>query len=397
MDRLAMDPARLASPFGEVPPALARITLRLMEKTPDRRYLDANEILAEISRATGRSIPPETPETKEGRILSGRFVGREEEMETLTGRLLRGKRGAPTLMLITGEGGVGKTRLMREFRVHAQVEGWRCLTGENLEGGTKAMQPLADMLDDLLRILGTSHPLVRKFAGSLFPLLPEELSGDGALEALEGQEGKVRLLDSLAEFIVETSRTAPMVLFLDDLQWADRSILEALGFLVRRARMARNTPPGGPRFLMVGSLRSEAPPPVPLPEILSGLREDGALAEINLGELSRGSFPGNSSRGSTMRAGAIPSPSRKRSRSSPPGEASAGPGRGGFFRKPWTPRSPSRQRWKPFSRGGSRTWERRKRRSFPHWPSGVSPHTSPPSPPSWDWKGRVSRGGLHSS
>ncbi|MHC4779536.1 MAG: serine/threonine-protein kinase, partial [Planctomycetota bacterium] len=288
VSRLSMDPGVLESPLGDVPPPLARITVRLLERSPDRRYLDANEILSEIARATRKDIPPETPETKEGRILSGRFVGRSAELERLQEKVRNGNRHGPSFVLITGDRGVGKTRLMREFGILAQVAGWRCLEGDTTGGGGGAtLQPLLEIIEDLVRQLGKNHPLVERFAPDLCQVLPHWFSVARPRDPLAGEEGRIRLLDSMAEFILDCSRLTPLVVLLDNLHRADHGILDALGFLVRRERLASSSGDSTPRFVLVASTCSEIEGHAPDGGPLSSMSHRGMLEEICLPELDR--------------------------------------------------------------------------------------------------------------
>src|SRR5206468_4319844 len=102
-----------------VEPALAAVVSRLLEKDPRNRYGDANQVIVALSQATGQSIPIETSLTRESFLQAARFVGREAEQAQLCDLLERALVGQGSSILIGGESGVGKSRLLGELRTLA--------------------------------------------------------------------------------------------------------------------------------------------------------------------------------------------------------------------------------------------------------------------------------------
>jgi predicted ATPase len=178
-----------------------------------------------------------------GRARSTSFVGREEELKRLERGLQSAAAGEPATLLIGGEAGVGKTRLVHEFagRVgrEAQVLLGSCiqLGGGGLPYGpiVDALRPLARNLDpaELDELLGpTSDDLTRLLPGAT-PQPSRPLAG------AVSEYAQVRLFELVLRFLDRLGRRRPVVLVVEDAHWADRSTLDLLVFLVRMARQER--------------------------------------------------------------------------------------------------------------------------------------------------------------
>lgn len=168
------------------------------------------------------------------------FTGRTSQLELLNNCTAAGK-----LLLIEGEPGIGKTRLAEEFiRVqdnHAALLPLLMMRGAayELEQGLP-YQPVIDALRDLLahpdwadlRTRLTVPPL---WLAEIARLLPELTTHFPDLGISTGPIQEARLWEALRQFFLALVRLRRMVIFLDDLQWADRSTLGFLAYLVRRA------------------------------------------------------------------------------------------------------------------------------------------------------------------
>ncbi len=162
------------------------------------------------------------------------LVGRSAEMDRLAAQLSRAARGQGCALFLAGEAGIGKTRLAQEALALARERGFLVLEGSAyaLEGGL-AYAPILAAFGPFLRRLDSPRQarLVSGLPdlGQLFTdlRLPAPLPlGDPALEKTRLFEAVVRLLERLA-------RKTPVLLFLDDLHWADPASIELLHYLAR--------------------------------------------------------------------------------------------------------------------------------------------------------------------
>lgn len=120
----------------EMPKILA-VFLRLLADQPKDRYLDASDVIDDLSKAIGQPQTQETQAIRESYLKASRFVGREEELKTLKSALDSARSSLGTAWLIAGESGVGKSRFLEEIRVSAIVGGFSVLQGQaTTEAGT---------------------------------------------------------------------------------------------------------------------------------------------------------------------------------------------------------------------------------------------------------------------
>jgi DNA-binding CsgD family transcriptional regulator/tetratricopeptide (TPR) repeat protein len=170
------------------------------------------------------------------RPSSRTLVGREPELERLREVFKRARAGEPAAVLVGGEAGVGKTRLVEELLGYARAEGAQVLGGQCLELGEEGppFAPFAAALRDLLRSAGPGV-----FAGheQEFARLLPELGPVGPEPVVDAQRGS--LFELVAGLLSRLAAERPLVFVVEDLHWADRSTRDLIAFLVRSARTAR--------------------------------------------------------------------------------------------------------------------------------------------------------------
>jgi DNA-binding SARP family transcriptional activator len=211
------------------------------------------------------------------------LVGRADEWARLTTCWRAAEAGAPSLLLVTGEAGVGKTRLVEELcawcdRRGAIVAEARSYAAE----GALAYAPLAAWLR-APTIAGRVKRMDRHTLSELSRLLPELASGVPGVQSpqsLPEDEHRRRLFEAAAHAF--HSLGSRLLLVADDIQWCDHETLRFLHFLLRRA----STTP----LLVAATARSEETERRrDLLDLLTGARSLGSLAEIELQRLSRDS------------------------------------------------------------------------------------------------------------
>ena len=212
--------------------------------------------LAESIRAQAPSVQPNRrSETRLHRLdtsvafLGNLFIGRNSEYQVLVDSYERSAAGEPQFVVLRGDVGIGKTRLARKFADWAGAQGAELLHSGAFESGSHLpFQPLVEALR--LRFEHGSYPadlLDEKWLSPLSQLLPElRQPNPGTASPLAvppeaaGDRSQTQLFESLAQLTLALTRRAPLVLYLDDLQWADSSTLELL--LYPHPALARSCP-----------------------------------------------------------------------------------------------------------------------------------------------------------
>ena len=173
------------------------------------------------------------------RTASPVLVGRAEPLAVLDAGLTAGRRNGPSVVLIGGEAGVGKSRLVSEFTARARAAGVRVLSGSCVELGTDGLPfaPFTTVLRELVRDLGADGVagllpghVTRDFAR----LLPEFGPADG--DAGESV-ARARLFEQMLALLERLADSGPVVLLIEDAHWADRSTRDLLAFLVGRQQV----------------------------------------------------------------------------------------------------------------------------------------------------------------
>ena len=103
----------------------------------EARYHDSAEVLRDLGAVLGEPLPVETVQTRESFLWANRFVGRQAEREKLNEALAAAAVGNGSIWLLSGESGVGKSRVLSELRTHALVKGFWTAEGQSVsEGGS---------------------------------------------------------------------------------------------------------------------------------------------------------------------------------------------------------------------------------------------------------------------
>ena len=208
------------------------------------------------------------------------FVGREADLGVLREHWELARQGQRRLVLLVGEPGVGKTRLAVELALAAHGQGATVLFGRTDEEAVHPYQTFVEALrhyvatcplDQLHRSLGPYGPDLARLLPDLadrVPGLPQTPPGDAETE-------RYRLFEAVASLLAKASQSAPLVVILDDLHWADKPTLLMLKHIVRSHEQSH--------LLLIGTYReAELDRSHPLTEMLADLRRDRAFDRVSV-------------------------------------------------------------------------------------------------------------------
>ncbi len=219
-----------------------------------------------------------------GRVSSPRFVGRQAELASLRAAVDGIGGGETAAVLVGGEAGVGKSRLLGELTAYATAEGVRVLNGACVALGAESLPyaPFTQALGELAGDLGVEgvEDLVGGAArADLARLVPELREPDDETRPAGGTDRSV-LFHAVLRTLEAGSLAAPLLVVLEDLHWADASSRELLGFLVGRLK--------GP-VLIVATFRSdELHRRHPLRPMLAEATRDERIVRLDLAPLAPG-------------------------------------------------------------------------------------------------------------
>ena len=169
--------------------------------------------------------------------MGGDFVGRLRELERLQNLLSEASAGRAVTAFLSGEAGVGKSRLLGEFADRARQGGAYVLSGSCIElgGGGIPYAPLIDSLRLLVREHGEQR--VRQLAGpawsALAGLVSDFTGSAGDSRAGGGPGDRLRVFGAVLRLLDHIGRSAPVVLVFEDMHWADQSTLDLVAYLTR--------------------------------------------------------------------------------------------------------------------------------------------------------------------
>jgi DNA-binding SARP family transcriptional activator len=203
------------------------------------------------------------------------FVGRDAELGILAGAWQRAKAGARQLVLVTGETGIGKTRLATEAAQRVTTEGGLVLIGRCDRERIFPYQPFVELLDGFVAAIPDDElPALSDAARAELAAVFPSFEGPPRVGA---QPDRARLFDAVTELVVGAAHDRPVLAVLDDLQWADEDTLLLLRHLLRHARDAP--------LLVIAISRTDLPADHPLGETVRALDRDGWLRRLPLGGL----------------------------------------------------------------------------------------------------------------
>jgi tetratricopeptide (TPR) repeat protein len=261
-------PQPLETHRASIAPDLAAVVLKLLAKDPLDRYQSAFEVL----EALGLEVPVGIG----GTLLVSPMIGRGPALAQLfkhLAQIVGGKAGGGVCLI--GPAGIGKTRLIDEFRFAAQLEGVPCPGGDCFEQGSPPYGPFLSVLKTLAPAFREQLPpeLYAVHAPVLVKLLPEIAAVGTPHEIvpapdLENPKSEMmRMQTAIAHVLGALARKRPFAITFENWQWADTLSLDLLDYLLRNM---------GDAPLLVVATSREQPDPT---------RAIGAAPKVELGGL----------------------------------------------------------------------------------------------------------------
>jgi transcriptional regulator with GAF, ATPase, and Fis domain len=209
LDGPPLRPSDVADLPEPVPVELDRLVQRLTNRDPDQRYPSAAEAAMALAEAVERAgapavhrhslfVPPAP-----GENLTAPLVELEAAVRNRAGRS-----GGPALVAVVGDPGAGKTTLLQELAWRNQLSGVEVIRATFRSGDPRAFGALGDLLDQVAGLVGTSHPLEAKAAGSA---------------------DRYALFQQISDYLAQA--TVPLLLLLDNGEQADEESRAALRFI----------------------------------------------------------------------------------------------------------------------------------------------------------------------
>jgi Nif-specific regulatory protein len=229
-----------------VPAELEKIIMKLLEKDPRQRFASAAALLQDVASAAGKKAGVADHLLSRGELFAAPLIGRKAEVAQLTAMIAEAREGRGGAVLIAGAEGMGKSRIVRDATLRAQLEGARVFCGrcpinrktayapffEIFQQMVMAVNPSADVSAEIRRLL---RPVVRAVAGE------ESSPATGQKYRLFNRivQGMQDMHGFLSASAAGDESASPLVLVIDDVQWADPSTAELFSFLVGEAKQNR--------------------------------------------------------------------------------------------------------------------------------------------------------------
>jgi predicted ATPase/signal transduction histidine kinase len=299
-DHLARVPVPPAEVNQAMPAGLSEIIMHLLEKEPDNRYQTADGLIYDLERLRGAQAPPATRVFRVGeddfpvRLLApSRLIGRDDEAAALEAAFAGALAGQCRGVLVAGASGVGKTALIDQLRpVVTGDDGW-FVAGKfdayrrdlEFDAGYQAFRALGRLLlaepeAELAQLRERIVAAVGQNAGLLAAVLPEFAALLGAPpDAGDSLTAQARMQRATAGALrAVASRKRPVVVFLDDLQWAGGTPLGLVDLLLSEEQVEG--------LLLVGAYREgDVDAAHPLMAPLSRWRDQATVRHLRLGNL----------------------------------------------------------------------------------------------------------------
>ena len=296
---LYSDPMRFHELGLRVPVECEIVLFKTLKKKPQVRYNNASDLHSDLEKVRavlqGRFIPLSTTEEvfeESPRGVYSELIGREQEMIELDVLLEKMIKGESSTIFVSGEAGIGKSRLVWELGQKAKVKQVRYMMGRCLFGEKGApYQPVFEIIRSYFKLKNINDSKgLGCFIEDIMPHLTARRSIIESMLLIRPSQdlllvNQEQLWDTVAELLKIIARERPVILHFDDVHWADEATLNLLVYVSRVLHDAR--------MLIIGTYRTEELLPKeqgiphPLQSMLTVMLKDRLASTINLGRLDK--------------------------------------------------------------------------------------------------------------
>jgi serine/threonine protein kinase/tetratricopeptide (TPR) repeat protein len=304
------------------PAYLRDLILRLIAERPEERFQSARDVIQLINKVSNHSFELETEETRASYFHSPRLVGRKREMNLLKryyeeifcrdaagqtkaaapapapaaqpegegGAAAAAEEGAADfrarLIVVDGEMGSGKSRLLEEFRHFLKLNGFNVYTGNCYEASHKAYQPFVEVLRQVIYCAGLESDLVKKYQDVLLKLLPglQKKENEAPKQPMGLEKDKYYFIDKVSQLLIEAAEASPFIMVINNLQWMDEVSVDVFEKVIE-CLLGRLAAGSQLRLLVLASQRVEEQSSERLKGLIESLKTQGFCLEMQLRRL----------------------------------------------------------------------------------------------------------------
>lgn len=226
----------------KITPGFEEIILKLIAKSPVKRFQSADELLEFMMRLAGRSEILKIKIDRGRKFLyPSKFVGRENELKQMQQIFNKAMLGRGKLLLIRGEDGIGKTSLLREFKAAITLSKTLVLSAECDNMSSNHWFGISQIIHEIFKFLEKSNSALllsaRRWAPILLAVTPDLASKSYFVgSTTQTNISDESLLQNLSLFFIEISRTYPLAILFDNLEWLDHSSTSLLHRLIQSSQ-----------------------------------------------------------------------------------------------------------------------------------------------------------------
>ncbi|HET8797134.1 MAG TPA: tetratricopeptide repeat protein, partial [Thermoanaerobaculia bacterium] len=214
--------------------------MKLLEKDPRHRYANAAALFQAVADAAGHSAPPADLLVGRGELYAAPLIGRAREVDQLMSLIAEAREGRGNGVILAGAEGMGKSRIVRDVMLRAQLDGARVFFGRCPVNRKTIYAPFFEIFRQMVAAVNPDADVaeeVRRF------LRPVASAGPETSPPQHGQKYRLynRIVQSMQDIygflsVGAESAGSPLILVIEDLQWADPSTAELFSFLIGEAK-----------------------------------------------------------------------------------------------------------------------------------------------------------------